>query len=152
MTRKYPWAKPLMWSVCALALAILPGCGIGKALGVGKGTPDEFAVSKQAPLVIPPDFNLKPPRPGAPRPQDVDSQGQALEALFGTQPPPPPKSPGEQALLDAARASRVSGDIRATVRDDGTALVDKGPFLKELLTAEPGDRDPETVKIATPNA
>ena len=30
--------------------------------------PDEFAIGKQAPLVIPPDYALAPPRPGAPRP------------------------------------------------------------------------------------
>ena len=56
----------------ALALA---GCSHNKlAPGVfAHNSPDEFAVGRQAPLVIPPDFALAPPRPGAPRPQEADS-------------------------------------------------------------------------------
>ena len=57
--------------------------------------PDEFAVARQAPLVIPPDFSLVPPKPGAPRPQEADSSTQALQALFGG---PAPRSAVENAL------------------------------------------------------
>ncbi len=39
--------------------------------GLNRARPDEFAVARQAPLVIPPDYSLSPPQPGAPRPQDV---------------------------------------------------------------------------------
>ena len=51
----------------ALALAAtLSACegGIGDALGLGKKAPDEFAVVRSAPLTLPPDFTLRPPRPG----------------------------------------------------------------------------------------
>ena len=67
-------------AVPALALA-LSACGGGGFLN--RERPDEFAVSRATPLVIPPDFALTPPKPGAPRPLEVDSQGQALRALFG---------------------------------------------------------------------
>ena len=45
--------------------------------------PDEFSVARQAPLVIPPDFSLTPPKPGAARANDVSANAQALDALFG---------------------------------------------------------------------
>ena len=31
---------------------------------MGKRSPDEFAVVSRAPLIVPPDFELRPPRPG----------------------------------------------------------------------------------------
>ena len=62
------------------AAAILSGCA-GKSLD--RARPDEFAVARQAPLVIPPDYALVPPQPGAARPQDVSTQAQTLDALFG---------------------------------------------------------------------
>ena len=46
----------------ALALATLTSaCGGGGGV-LGRDRPDEFAVSRQAPLVIPPDFNAAPAR------------------------------------------------------------------------------------------
>ena len=51
------------------SVVLLSGCGAGKSLD--RARPDEFAVARQAPLVIPPDFALVPPQPGAARPQDT---------------------------------------------------------------------------------
>lgn len=132
----------------AVALLALSGCASrSKSFSAGAG-PDELAVARQAPLVVPPDFNLRPPRPGEPRPHEVDAQSQAVEALFGEGASVPPKSPGEQALLDAAKASHAEPDIRSALRDDGTTVADTGAFLKDLLDAQPGDRQPETATVA----
>src|SRR3546814_10389511 len=43
--------------------AMLAGCGSGGGL-LNRDRPDEFAVQRQAPLVVPPDFNLVPPEIG----------------------------------------------------------------------------------------
>ncbi|MET0181040.1 MAG: DUF3035 domain-containing protein, partial [Novosphingobium sp.] len=65
----------------AAGAVLLAGCG---STGLfDRDRPDEFAVSRQAPLVIPPDFARVPPNPGAPRPQANDASAQALDALFG---------------------------------------------------------------------
>ena len=48
-----------------VAVALIGCQSIREAAGVTKSPPDEFAVVTKAPLVIPPDFNLKPPKPGA---------------------------------------------------------------------------------------
>ena len=45
--------------------ALLASCG-GSGI-FNRDRPDEFAVQRQAPLVVPPDFNLQPPAPGAGR-------------------------------------------------------------------------------------
>src|SRR5687768_8410459 len=45
--------------------------------------PAECAVHRQAPLVVPPDFALTPPQPGAPRPAEGTAAKEAPDALFG---------------------------------------------------------------------
>ena len=75
--------------------AMLAGCGGGGFLN--RERPDEFAVQRQAPLVVPPDFNLVPPAPGAPRPSEGTAAEQALEALFGG---PAQRSAVETSALD----------------------------------------------------
>ena len=61
-------ARPLRTGLAlALAAATLTGCaGIGKALGSGKNPPDEFAIATKAPLVVPPEYALRPPKPAPP--------------------------------------------------------------------------------------
>src|SRR3954463_13543214 len=92
-----------------LAMLMLAGCHSGPKGGVfasRKGTPDEFAVGRAAPLTVPPDFALVPPKPGQPRPQEADSSTQALAALYGG---PRPVSQGEAALLQAAGPAAQPG-------------------------------------------
>jgi hypothetical protein len=55
--------------------------------------PDEFAVETRAPLTLPPDFDLRPPQPGAPRPQDVPASEKARSAIDNAG----PGEPGKQA-------------------------------------------------------
>ena len=62
------------------ATLMLSGCGSSGLFN--RVRPDEFAVQRQAPLVVPPDFALTPPQPGAPRPSSHSAQQDALDALF----------------------------------------------------------------------
>lgn len=118
-------------TVIALSLT-LAGCG---STGLfNRDRPDEFAVSRQAPLVIPPDFSLAPPSPGAPRPQDNDASSQALDALFGG---PAPRSAVEKDALGRAGASAAG--IRSTVGDSQTNTVAKGSVTRDILAAPEGD-------------
>jgi Protein of unknown function (DUF3035) len=69
--------RGLLCSAVAATLA-LAGCSDFKqALGLEPTMPDEFAVESNPPLVIPPEFSLRPPAPGAPRPQDESMTKQA---------------------------------------------------------------------------
>ena len=113
-------------------LAGLSACGSGGGI-LDRNRPDEFAVSRQAPLVIPPDFALVPPRPGAPRPQEVDSSQQALEALFGGA---QQRSATESAAL--REAGTADAGIRSSVGDTETATVDKGSVTQDIIAAPEG--------------
>ncbi len=50
-------------------------------LGIGKNPPDEMAVAPRRPLAMPPDYNLRPPRPGAAGPADVNTSNAAARAI-----------------------------------------------------------------------
>lgn len=140
--------------VLALAGLAVAGCSGGL---LDRKRPDEFAVGRQAPLVIPPDFSLVPPQPGAPRPLATDSQQQALEALFGPGVRLPPKSPGELSLLEGARLPNPDPMIRNYAGEmkgmaNRTQAVDKGAFLREILDAPPFTRNPEVARLSIPGA
>lgn len=115
------------------ASAVLSACGSGGGI-LGRERPDEFAVQRQAPLVVPPDFNLVPPAPGAPRPAEGTASEQALEALFGG---PAPRSAVETSALD--RAGTAAPGIRSSVGDPQTNTVAKGRITRDIIAAPEGD-------------
>src|SRR5690348_5960366 len=114
------------------ASALLAGCGGGGLLN--RDRPDEFAVQRQAPLVVPPDFALTPPVPGAPRPAEGTAAQQALDALFGG---PAPRSAVESSALQ--RAGTPDQGIRSAVGDPATHTVDKGATTRSIIAAPEGD-------------
>jgi hypothetical protein len=119
-------------SLVAAGTVLLAGCGSTGLLD--RDRPDEFAVSRQAPLVIPPDFALVPPNPGAPRPQANYASAQALDALFGG---PAPRSTIEGDAI--SRAGTAAPGIRSTVGDPATNAVAKGQVTRDILAAPQGD-------------
>jgi hypothetical protein len=117
----------------AAAALILGGCA---RHGVAdRGRPDEFAVARNQPLIIPPDYSLAPPRAGDPTPQAADARTQALEALFGG---PAPRSQSEQTLLNAAGSDRAALGARSVAGDPNTNVVDKGATTQTILNAPAG--------------
>jgi hypothetical protein len=129
---------------------LLASCGSGGLLN--RNRPDEFAVARQAPLVIPPDFALRPPQPGAPRPQDAGGPAQqALDALFGGS---APRSASEAAAVQAAGgASAADAGIRSQAGSPGTTVVDKGSTTRDIVAAPQGDgRDAQTGTGSAPAA
>ncbi|WP_242139804.1 MULTISPECIES: DUF3035 domain-containing protein [unclassified Sphingomonas] len=126
-----------------LALVLLAsGCAHNR---VGRSGPDEFTVARQAPLVIPPDFSLTPPKPGAARANDVSPNAQALDALFGGT---AQRSAGEAATISQAGIDNDDPGIRSSVGDPGTTVVDKGTTTRDIVSAPEGDG--QTARTATP--
>jgi len=119
--------------VLAAGLMLLSGC-MGKSLD--RARPDEFAVARQAPLVIPPDYALVPPQPGAARPQDAQGQAQTLDALFGGR---APRSAGETATLGEAGVDAADPGIRSSVGAPATNVVDKGATTRAIVAAPASD-------------
>lgn len=133
--------KVLIVAGGALAV-LLTGCGRS---GLDRDRPDELAVARQAPLVIPPDYSLVPPQPGAARPQDKAPSDQALEALYGGA---APRSLGENAALDAAGRTAADPGIRTTAGAAAPSTVDKGSTTRDIIAAPEGDG--QAAKTATP--
>ena len=126
-----PKANIIILLLPALALG---GCG---TLGIGKSKAlDEFAVARNAPLVIPPDYSLTPPVAGTVSLSAENAQAQAIEALFGG---PAPRSAVETSVLDAAGRDRVATGIRSTAGDPATNVVDKGAATQAIIAAPEGD-------------
>lgn len=124
----------------AMASLLVAGCGSGGI--AGRERPDEFAVTRNAPLVIPPDYALTPPRTGEPTPQGTDARTQALEALFGG---PAPRSQSERSMLNAAGAERVALGARSVAGDPQTQVVDKGAVTQTIVAAPAGPGRDATV-------
>jgi hypothetical protein len=141
----------------AAAIALLTGCsGLQDTLGLGKRAPDEFAVVKQAPLVLPPNYALRPPEPGAPRPQELQPREQAQAALTGRRNAGPgdtlrtgagaaARSPGEQALLGQAKALNVDPTIRRQINQEFTQLVERDNSFVDKLIFWQSKPEPGTV-------
>ena len=111
---------------------LLAGCSV---FGGGKQKSlDEFAVARNAPLVIPPDYSLTPPIAGTVSMTAQDAQGQAIQALFGG---PAPRSGVETSALQ--RAGNAEPGIRTAVGDPGTFTVDKGSTTRAIIAAPEGD-------------
>lgn len=121
--------------MAAAALALLSGCG-GTGL-FNRERPDEMAVTREPPLVIPPDFALKPPAPGTAASQQTDTiQQDALDAMFGG---PAPRSAGETSLLEKAGGDSVALGIRSEAGDPQTQVLDTGKTVFNIVKAPEGD-------------
>lgn len=113
---------------------LLAGCASGGGL-TGRNAPDEFAVARNAPLVVPPDFALTPPRSGEAAPAS-DSRTQALQALFGG---PAPRSAAERQVLNQAGVGDAAPGARSVVGDPDTIVTDKGAVTQTILAVPEGD-------------
>ena len=125
--------KAIVFTLVLPALA-LGGCG---AFGGNEAKSlDEFAVARNAPLVIPPDYTLTPPVAGTVSPTAESAQTQAIEALFGG---PAPRSQTETSMLDRAGRDRAALGARSVAGDPGTRIVDKGQTTMAIIGAPEGD-------------
>src|SRR5665213_3418908 len=106
----------------------LSGCqSTASALGMTKVVPDEFRVVTKAPLTVPPDYSLRPPTPGEPRPQELQPESAARTALLG-QRAAEQRSQGEKLLVAKAGADKADPLVRYVVDDEfgDIAHKDKG--------------------------
>jgi len=123
--------------VLGLAAISLTGCAeTKKTLGFTKQVPDEFTVVQRAPLAMPPDYTLRPPQPGAARPQETSTSDVARSAVFGEEKPAAAKkaSSAEASLLQQTGGSVASSEVRALV-DEETSIIEphEQPVADRLL-------------------
>jgi hypothetical protein len=126
-----------------MAALLLAGCStdLSRSFGFTRDAPDEFTVTTRAPLSMPPDYNLRPPHPGAPRPQEVSARLQAEEALTPqialSGRPAGQSSPGQDALVQSAGPAAPS-NIRAEVNNAAAAeAAQSSGFVDTLMFWRP---------------
>ncbi len=130
-----------------LSLLVLSGCGgMRTVLGMDQVGPDEFAVELRAPLLIPPDFNLRPPQPGATRPNEVTAAERARRVVDSAG----PGEPGKQAT-SALRASSDGLSPAPGSQLDPNQQVQDNSMASRLLgsgdsTAAEGSRETTPLK------
>jgi hypothetical protein len=129
-----------------MALSALSGCdSLRHAAGLEKKSPDEFAVTTKAPLVIPPDFSLRPPLPGAPPTNTLDPSDSAQQALFSGASDPATVAasmrgnytPGEKMFLANAKVDASDPSIRVRLNADQRAAIQNADrsFTDRLLSS-----------------
>ena len=105
--------------ILTVFVVALSGCeSVRNTVGLERTVPDEFAVAAPVPLVIPPDFNLRPPAPGSERTRQSPSD-RARTALVGRAKMQALQqrgmTGGEAQLLTLAGVENVPPDIRMTL-------------------------------------
>lgn len=136
------------WLAFAALLPVvvsLQACGLGDTLGLGKRAPDEFAVVRRQPLVVPPDFDLRPPRPGAERAGDGAARSAARAALTGrsaepgvqsqsptAEPAAPGMEPSDRTAAEGAPAM-PAGELGAPLDEPATTAAGPSRGQSALL-------------------
>ncbi len=133
-------------ALIALAVLALCGCSAFENIGGGKKvSPDEFKIVSHSPLTMPPNAELRPPRPGEPRPQEVTPADQAKEALspalagrvqqrVSGQAPAQAGDASEQALVAKAGQGGIDPNIRTQVNKDTRVIADQNSsFIDSLI-------------------
>jgi hypothetical protein len=128
---------------------VLVGCDtIRQAAGVTKEPPDEFAVVTKAPLVMPPDYNLRPPKPGAAPTNQYSPTESAAASMFGEDPAEIAKqmtgdySPEEKLILASSGAAVADHAIRQQLANK--LLFQTGP---DPQAGNPLDSDAEKQRL-----
>jgi hypothetical protein len=124
-----------------VAVGALAGCEKAReAFGLTKQPPDEFEVVTRAPLQLPPDFGLRPPTPGAQRPQEAAVRDDARRVLVeasgaaSRSKGPDGLSAGENAILKRAGADDADPQIRQVVSREHSILeVEDRTFFDRML-------------------
>lgn len=115
--------KLLLLSVTVIGLGACGG-SVKDSLGLTKKAPDEFSVVTRAPLSVPPDYTLRPPRPGTARPMEISTKDQARQTVFGV-------SDVDKATGNATVSNNNAGGFLSKVGADNA-----NPNIRDVIDTE----------------
>lgn len=138
------------------------GCTtMANALGATREAPNEFNILTKAPLVVPPEYNLRPPAAGEARPEDNYSSEAARKALLGDLDSAEP-SQGEVLLMSKANvgssdpAVRLMIDAENSVEQKTEGFTDRVIFWRDGQAVDgagsPLNPEEEAVRLNSVNA
>jgi len=144
-------------SLITVGFTALSACeSAQEQLGLNKTVPDEFKVVKRAPLELPPQYTLRPPRPGAPRPQEQEPVEEARKAVFGGEDASNQQTlptTAEGSLLQQAGVSNIDPGIRQRVDQESAEMVDENePVIDKLINLGRDTQPPAKVLDASKEA
>ena len=127
-------------TLCFAGPLLIAGCSdFKKSIGLEPTLPDEFAVESRAPLTIPPDFELRPPQPGASRPQEKSADQQAKQVIEQAGPGEPGKQASDFRLRRSEDGLPDIGAPSGQAPDQNAAVADKSLSSKLLDYHGTGD-------------
>ena len=133
-------------SLCFLSLIALAACAdVKDTIGLGRKSPDEFAVVERAPLSMPPGFDLRPPQPGAPRPVEVTAPAGSIRGQFAADQNNGVFTSGTQDFLSQAGAANANPDIRRQVDAESKGVVAKDKGMIDRLVNYNDRKDPDPI-------
>jgi hypothetical protein len=147
----------LLLALIGVGAMPLAGCdSFNRAIGKTRVIPDEFQVVSNAPLAIPPDYTLRPPRVGA---TDQSTLDQARESVFRVGDQQQANLPAAQAgrslgeadLLREAGAAKAPQDIRKMVDTDPKEGVPFERSLVDKLVFWEGPKTPPSAAVINPS-
>lgn len=125
--------RTLLLTGLAASALIATGCtSTSRALGLQKNAPNEFNIVTKAPLVVPPEYNLRPPAIGESSQRNNYSQKAARRALIGDIDATEP-SRGEISLMAKAGVGRADQEIRMKIDGQNSVERKSEGFTDRLL-------------------
>ena len=120
--------------------SLLLGCDSARKAFGDKMGPDEFLVYARPPLNQPPDFRLRPPKPGN-KSKTISSVNQAKKAIINQKEVNKDsvsgrnsQSPGTEAFLKSAGARSANPNIRKIINEETTIYSDEDErFIDRLI-------------------
>lgn len=127
----------LLSGALCLSVFTLSGCDTFRnTFGLDHYQADAFAVPENPPLSIPPDYKLRPPRPGAAQPNVESASNKAQKAVLGKVKNSTTVKSSDMAeknlLAKAGNSTEVTSDIRAKVNEEAKAEADLAGKLAAL--------------------
>jgi hypothetical protein len=123
----------ILTTAVVLSGLALSGCFGGRKGAVPGVLPDEFRIQARQPLSLPPEYALRPPTLGKPRPQDLQPESAARAALVGQPVTDRGASEGERLLLGHAGVDASMGNIKAVIDDEYGDIAYKSPSFADKV-------------------
>ena len=129
-------------ALAAVSAVALAGCNsASRALGLTSSAPNEFNIVTKAPLVVPPEYSLRPPAVGESSAENNYSQASARRALIGDIDDAEP-SRGEIVLLSKAGVGRSDQEIRLVIDGQNSVERKSAGFTDRVLGWQDGEYVP----------
>ena len=126
--------KNILGLLCLTLTVSACGSGLSDAFAYKKNPPDEFAILKKQPLIIPPDYSLKPPHEAGSKIARASTRVEAEQILTGREVDINEiASDGEREILDRVGSNPSQNNVRAKIQNDGNNVISKDKAVTEKL-------------------